>query len=114
MSLSSYLTGLAYFCGIWGSVALGTTVIARRRLVQLDGAAAVVGVATVGIVALVGVHLVPLGLGILSRPSVLVTAALFALGTFMLVRPGPSRVSRPSPASPPSSRVSWAIAGAAV
>jgi hypothetical protein len=99
MPLGDYLVGLVFFAGIWGAAGAVAAIFVQRRLGAYSGAPLVVGAALVYIAALLGVHLVPGALGILSRVSVLITALVAALIAWRFVpRVAPS--DRP-PAFPP-------------
>src|SRR3954471_14788451 len=102
MTLGEFLAGAALLSVMLAAVAAAPALVVRRRLAHLDplehGLAAVV----VGTAVLIGVHLVPLVLGILARGTVLAAAAA-AVGLAALVRPA---APEPAPArvpSPPSS-----------
>src|SRR5207248_9501328 len=113
MALGDYLVGVAYFAATLGGVAFATGVIARRRLARVAGAARVVAYGVVGTLVLVGVHLVPLGLGVLGRPSVVVTAAA-AAGLSLLVPAGAAAPATAEEASGGDRPASWALAAVAV
>jgi hypothetical protein len=113
MPLGDFLAGTALFAAMLAAVAAATALVVRRRLAHLDplerGLAAVV----VGTAVLIGVHVVPLALGIAGRATVLAAAAV-AVGLAALVRPAPAAaVTRePHPAAPPSGPLSWALTAA--
>ncbi|HEV7883913.1 MAG TPA: phospholipid carrier-dependent glycosyltransferase, partial [Solirubrobacteraceae bacterium] len=67
-----------------------------------------------GTAVLIGVHVVPLALGIVARGTVLAAAAV-AVGLAALVRPAPAATARPDPRSPApaSGPLSWVLAGVA-
>ncbi|MDP8967945.1 MAG: hypothetical protein M3N04_05035, partial [Actinomycetota bacterium] len=71
MPLEDFLAGAALFGAMLAAVAVATALVVRRRLRHLDplelGLASVVA----GSAVLIGVHLLPLMLGILSRGTVL-------------------------------------------
>jgi dolichyl-phosphate-mannose-protein mannosyltransferase len=115
MPLDDFLIGAALFGAMLAAVAITTALIVRRRLRHLDvlelGLASVV----VGTAVLIGVHLLPLMLGVLARGTVLVACAL-AVGLAALVRPAAGTVSRdqrPRPPAAPSSLPAWVLAAGA-
>jgi dolichyl-phosphate-mannose-protein mannosyltransferase len=112
MPLGDFLAGTAMFVVVLAAVAAATALVVRRRLAHLDPLTRGLATLVVGTAVLLGVHLVPLVLGILARGTVLVAAAA-AVGLAALVRPA---APEPAPArvpSPPSSPLSWALAGVA-
>ena len=130
MPLQDFLAGAAMFAFTLAAVAVATALVVRRRLRHLDGVELGLASVVVGTAILIGVHLVPLMLAILTRGTVLAAAAL-AVGLAALVRParpaagagaGPGRgaaaAGSPSlddgrPPPPQSSPASWALAALA-
>jgi hypothetical protein len=112
MPLGDFLAGTALFAIMLAAVAVATALVVRRRLAHLDplerGLAAVV----VGTAVLIGVHVVPLALGIAGRATVLAAAAV-AVGLAALVRPASAAATtrEPRPPALPSGPLSWALAG---
>jgi hypothetical protein len=109
MPLDDFLIGAVLFGAMLAAVAIATALIVRRRLRHLDhlelGLAAIV----VGTAVLIGVHLLPLMLGILTRGTVLAAAAL-AVALAALVHPAAAGdPDPPHPPAPPSSRASWML-----
>jgi hypothetical protein len=113
MPLQDFLAGAALFVVMLAAVAVATALVVRRRLRHLDPLETGLASVVIGTGVLIGVHLVPLMLGILSRGTVIAAAAL-AVGLAALVRPaaGAEEPEARSPA-PPSSRASWAMAALA-
>ena len=113
MPLDDFLIGAALFGAMLAAVAIATALIVRRRLRHLDRLELGLASVVVGTAVLIGVHLLPLVLGILARGTVLAAAAL-AVVLAALVRPAADlRHDEPNPPAPPSSRVSWALAAGA-
>lgn len=81
MPLSQYLVGLGFFGLTVGASAVATGELVRRRLAEVRGPARVLAQALLFTSAVLVAHLIPLALGILDRPTVLVTAVLMALLT---------------------------------
>ena len=98
LSAGEYLIGLGFFLSVLAASLVIAALFARRRLGHLVGVPRVLAAAVVATVALVGVHLVPATLGILSRETVAATAVT-CLGVAILL---PGRTSAPRPAWPPS------------
>jgi hypothetical protein len=116
MPLEDFLAGTLLFALMALAVLAATALIVRRRLAHLDRLERVLAAIVVGTAILIGVHLVPLLLGILDRATVLAAAAL-AVVLATRVRPaapGPPEDRGPRP--PPSGPLDWALAavGAAI
>jgi len=113
MPLEDYLTGTVLFVSMLLAV-LGTSgLIVRRRLAHLDRLERALATIVVGTAVLIGVHLVPLALGILNRATVLVACAL-AVALATRVRPAaPAPEEDRGPPPPPGGRLDWALAGLA-
>jgi hypothetical protein len=113
MPLEDFLAGSALFAAMLAAVVAATALVVRRRLPHLDALTRALAGLVVGTAVLVAVHLVPLMLGILTRGTVLVAAAL-ALALATRVRPVIDRTHEPAlPAPPPSGPAAWALAGVA-
>ncbi|MDX6705443.1 MAG: hypothetical protein QOI48_1289 [Solirubrobacteraceae bacterium] len=114
MPLEDFLAGLALFAAMLGAVAVVTAIVVRRRLQHLDVVQKALACIVVGSAVLIGVHLVPMTLGVLDRFTVLVACAT-AVGLTALLRPAvaPQRAEECSPTPPPSGPVSWALAALA-
>jgi hypothetical protein len=118
MSLGDYATGLAWLVVTWGAVLAASELLRRRRLAHLDGAPRVLALAVVFVCGLAGVHLLPLALGILSRPAVAVTALLLLAATHAVPRvreeagASASGEARPGPgiSGPAGRALAWAAA----
>ena len=123
MPLEDYLTGAVLFAAMLLTVLATTALIARRRLAHLDRLERALASVVIATAVLIGVHLVPLALGILDRATVLVAGAL-AVALATRVRPvaAVSSAAEDEPDPPPpqrgspppaSGRLEWAIAGLA-
>lgn len=118
MPLVDFLVGAALFGAMLAAAAVATALIVRRRLRHLAPLELGLASVVVGTVVLLGVHLVPLMLGILARGTVLAASAL-AVGLALLVRPaapaapGATPGTRPRGPVPASSPASWALAAVA-
>jgi hypothetical protein len=96
--LGDYLAGLGFFVVIWGAAACAAVVLARRHLPRLDVAPRALAVSLLFLVALLGAHLVPGALGVLSPPAVAVTAVLGALLAWRMPRGAAASVRSQTPA----------------
>ncbi|HWC26507.1 MAG TPA: glycosyltransferase family 39 protein [Solirubrobacteraceae bacterium] len=120
MPLQDYLVGAALFSAMLLAVVAATALVVRRRLRHLDALELALASVVVGTAILIGVHLVPLMLGVLARGTVLLAAAL-AVGLAALVRPAapadprhaPPDLHPPPPRGAPSGPVSWGLAALA-
>ncbi len=113
MPMEDFLAGTALFVAMLAAVGAATWLVVRRRLRHLDPLARGLAAVVVGTGVLIGVHLVPLALGILGRATVLAAAGV-AVGLAVLVRPARATAAEPAPA--PAARsgpASWALAGVA-
>ncbi len=110
--MADFLTGTALFVLMLLTVGVAAGLVTRRRLAHLDRLEQSLAAIVVGTAVLIGVHLLPLLLGILNRATVLAAAALAAaLATRMrTAKPGPPEHTS---APPPSDRLAWACAGIA-
>ena len=109
MPLEDFLAGAALFGAMLVAVAFATGLIVRRRLRHLDALELGLASVVVGTVVLLLVHLVPLMLGVLTRGTVLVAAAL-AVALAALVRPAAPTADDPRGPAPASGLPSWALA----
>jgi hypothetical protein len=110
LGFGEYVAGLAWLGFTLACTGTAAFLVVQRRLSHLPVPTAVLagGVTFYGLV--VAVHVVPLALGLLSRPAVLV-CGLAVLGLALAV---PGRAAeRERPARPPESRVSVVIAAIA-
>lgn len=112
MALPDYVVGAAFFLGTVGSVGLGAALVVRRRLAHLRGVSRLLAFALASFAGVVAVHLVPAGLGVLTRGTVL-TAAVLGLAGASRLRRVPPVPPDPPPASGQSHRWSWVIAAVA-
>ena len=100
MPLQDFLAGSALFALMLAPVVAATALVVRRRFGHLDRLELALASLVVGTAMLIGVHLVPLMLGVLTRGTV-IAAALVALGLAMLVRPARPAPSPPAEPDPP-------------
>ena len=115
MPMQDFLAGFALLVLVLALVAAATALVVRRRLAHLDRLELAMASVVLGTGGLIVVHLVPLMLGILTRGTVVVAAAL-AVGLAALVKPATAQPEPSSPtdhAVPPSSQASWALAALA-
>jgi hypothetical protein len=113
MPTEDFLTGTILFALMLLAVLATTAIVVQRRFSHLDrlerGLAAIV----VGTAVLIGVHLLPLLLGILNRATVLAAAVLaIALATRLKPQQPGAPEDRGEP-PPPGGRFEWALAGIA-
>jgi hypothetical protein len=109
MPFADFLAGTALFAAMLAAVAAATAIVVRRRLPHLDALERALAAVVIGTAVLIGVHLVPLMLGILTRGTVLVACAL-AIGLAALVRPVIDRTHEPARPLPPSGTAPWVLA----
>ncbi|MBW3652291.1 MAG: glycosyltransferase family 39 protein [Actinobacteria bacterium] len=116
MPLQDFLAGAALFSVMLAAVVAAAALVVRRRLRHLDALETSLASIVVGTAVLIGVHLLPLMLGVLARGTVIAAAAL-AVGLAALVRPAGEAPAHadggPRAAAPASSRASWAMAALA-
>ncbi|MEA2190410.1 MAG: hypothetical protein QOI73_531, partial [Solirubrobacteraceae bacterium] len=86
MPLEDYLVGAVLFCLMLLAVLAATGLVVRRRLAHLDRLERALAAIVVATAILIGVHLVPLALGILDRATVL-AACVLAVALASRVRP---------------------------
>src|SRR3954468_14603663 len=115
MSAGDYLVGLAFFAAMLVAVLAGAAILLRRRLPQLTGSTAVLAYALIATLGVLGVHLLPAALGILTRGTVVACAVLALAAVWRLVpaRAGVAPSPPPEPAAA-SGRLSWLLVGAGV
>lgn len=114
MTAEEYLVGLVFFAGTVGTLMAAALLVTRRRLGHLDSTGRVLAWGLLTTAGLIGVHLLPGIVGVLSRTSALVLGAATLLAAS---RVGPGRAPVPATApsrSPPSSPASTVIAVLAV
>lgn len=115
MPLTDFLAGTALFTAMLAAVGVVTALVVRRRLPHLDGLTRALASVVIGTAVLIGVHLVPLTLGVLTRGTVLAACAV-AIGLAALVRPVAGAAAAREPAlepAAPSSVQAWALAAVA-
>ena len=77
LTAGDYLEGAALLAAMLGGTVGGSLLLFRRRLPWLRGVEALCAFGVVAACGVLAVHLVPAGLGILSRGTVLVTTGLW-------------------------------------
>src|SRR5216683_1893975 len=114
MPLTDYLAGLAWFVASGSTVTVATVLVTRRWLGATSGEFRLLAVFLVATTALVGIHLVPLMLGVLTRATPVVAGALLCLVVWRLPAPPVPPAVAPPPPAVPAGRAAWVIALAAV
>jgi hypothetical protein len=113
MPLEDFFTGTILFALMLLAVLVTTGLVVQRRLGHLDQIERVLASVVVATAVLIGVHLVPLLLGILNRGTV-IAAGLLAIALATRVKPAqPAPVEDRGPPAPASGRLDWALAGVA-
>jgi hypothetical protein len=113
MSLQDYLTGTVLFALMALAVLVTTGLVVQRRLAHLDRLERALAAIVVGTAVLIGVHVLPLLLGILNRATVLVAGAL-AIALATRVKPAAAAPAEDRGAPPRDShRLEWALAALA-
>jgi hypothetical protein len=112
MPTEDFLTGTILFALMLVGVLATTGLVVQRRLAHLDRLERALAAVAVGTAVLIGVHLVPLLLGILDRATVL-ASCLLAVALATRVRPQPPRPPEEREPAPPSGRLGWAAAALA-
>src|SRR3954447_8960191 len=112
MSAWDYGAGVALLCATWVPVIVGVEVLRRRRLGSLREVPMVLAFASMLVVGLAGIHLIPGLLGILTPGTVVVTGLLGLGAVLWLVPVAPLAAESPQAPEPaaPSSRLGWALA----
>ena len=106
MSAGEYLTGLTFFCVVFGS-AIAIAVLLLRLFPALRGAERWVAFGLIATAALIAIHMVPGILGVLTRWTVAFTSLLALLGAWLLAR---NRAPRPTQAGEPE-KDAWERSG---
>jgi hypothetical protein len=108
VGLGEYLAGCALLVAVLAAAAWAAVALVRRRLPWLTGAPRLLAGAVAMTCALIAMHLVPLILGVLSRWTALLAAALLALAVARVPR---TRAAPPAaePARGGEGRPSWAL-----
>jgi Dolichyl-phosphate-mannose-protein mannosyltransferase len=114
MRTGDYVVGLAVLAGTLGAVAALATVVVRRRLAHLAGAARAVAGGIVFLSGLLAAHLLPGMLGVLSRWTALAAAVLLAGAASLALRGADRATPAADEEPPPSGTVSWLLAAAGV
>jgi 4-amino-4-deoxy-L-arabinose transferase-like glycosyltransferase len=88
LSAGEYLVGAGDLLCVFGLIGAGSWQLVRHRLSYVRGTDRALALATVFTTGVFASHVVPLSLGVLSRASVLITAAVLAGATIHLSRRG--------------------------
>ncbi len=124
MPLEDFLTGSVLFALMALAVLVATGLVVQRRLGHLDRVERLLAAVVIGTAVLIGVHLSPLLLGILTQATVLV-ACVLAVVIATRVKPAVPAPSHPPAAeeehdeapapapAPQSTRLEWALAATA-
>jgi len=112
MPTEDFLTGTVLFALMLAGVLAATAIVVQRRLAHLDRLERALAAIVAGTAVLIGVHLLPLLLGILDRATVLASTVL-AVALATRVRPASARTPDDREPAPPSGRFAWALAGLA-
>ncbi len=111
MPMGDFLVGVALLLAVLGATGAATAVVLRRRLTHLDALERLLAAGTIFTAVLIGVHLVPLMLGVLARGTALAAAAL-AVGLALLVSRAEPSPPDEQPELPPDTRAGRIIAAA--
>lgn len=115
MELGEYTVGLLFLAGTWGASLAAAAIAVVRAFPRLAGAPRLLAFATLGLAALVLVHLLPGALGILSRWTALAAAGLLLAAVWRWL---PHAPGAPVDDTPPPMResgpVSWVLAALGV
>jgi len=109
VSFGEYIAGAADLAAVAGLVALATRLVARTLLPHLRGVDRVLALVALFTAGLLACHVIPLCLGVLSRGSVLVAAALLAGGALLLSRRRPRAVVGPRPGGGRAPVATWVL-----
>jgi len=100
MSVGDYLIGVAFAMVVWGGAAAVAEIVVRRRLAAVRGAPRVLARVLLGLSALIGAHLLPGSVGLLSREAVALVVLGATLAAWRLVpgsrAPGAPRGEAPN------------------
>ncbi|MBA2764309.1 MAG: phospholipid carrier-dependent glycosyltransferase [Thermoleophilaceae bacterium] len=120
MPLGDYLAGLVALAAMLAACLAAAALIERRRLPWLGGVERVLAFGLIATAAVLGVHVIPLALGLLSIPAVLVTSSLVLVGAWFCPRTerpdrGLEAPVREAPLDPPAARLlAWVGLGLVV
>ena len=113
MPTEDFLTGTILFALMLLAVLAATLLVVQRRLAHLDRLERVLAAVVVGTAVLIGVHLLPLLLGILDRPPSSRPRCSPSRSRRASGRSSPARCPKSREPPPPSGRFAWATAGLA-
>ncbi|MGI8460527.1 MAG: hypothetical protein ACR2OC_02655 [Solirubrobacterales bacterium] len=105
MPAGDYVGGFLFFAPTIAAALAGAWLVLSRRFAQLEGAVRLVAYGMIATLAVLAIHVLPLALGVLSRPTVLAAAVVFvALAALVPLRggdrgPEEERVSIGTPAA---------------
>lgn len=110
MSKGEYLLGAGIFALMLVGVLVGAVLLLRRRFPQLGGIERALAWSLIATLGLLAVHLLPLGLGVLSRWTVLAATVAWVAAAWRTPPIAPEQADRPPPAWRPSSPIAWVLA----
>jgi hypothetical protein len=113
MPIADFFTGTILFALMLLAVLVTTALIVQRRLGHLDRLERLLAAIVVATAVLIGVHLVPLLLGILNRGTVIAASILAVALATRVKRAQPAAAEDRGPPPPASGRLDWAIASVA-
>ncbi len=113
MPIEDFFSGTILFALMLLAVLVTTGLIVQRRLGHLDRVERLLASVVVGTAVLIGVHLVPLLLGILNRGTVIAAGLLAIALATRVKRAQPAPAEDRGPPAPASGRPDWAVAGIA-
>lgn len=111
MSAADYIEGWAFLIATAAPVAYAALLLVRRRHGQLRGAARALAIALWMTIAWLGVHVVPLLFGVLTRGTAVGAAVLLAVCVRLLLADVGPRDPEPAPEAPRAGPLSWLLAG---
>jgi len=113
MPIEDFFIGTILFALMLLAVLVTTGLIVQRRLGHLDRIERLLASVVIGTAVLIGVHLVPLLLGILNRGTVIAAGLLAIALATRVKRAQPAPAEDRGPPAPASGRLDWALAGVA-
>ncbi len=114
MAVGTYLAGLLLFGIVIGAALATAFAIAGIWLRHLAGAVRAVAIALLATAALIGLHLLPAVLGVMTRGTVGLLAATVLAVSLLALRRARARTPEPAEPRPPDSRASQVLAAVAV
>lgn len=116
MTAADFIDGLGLLALTTGSALIFAAVVMRRKLPELGGLPGALALALLAVAGFVLVNMLPGVVGLLSKAGVAACAVLLLIGTAMIPRRRreAGREVAAFPPGPPSGRLSWVLASAAV